>query len=164
MNPFKNKKIRSCYDKTSNKRWFSVVDVCAALRDCDYTTARNYWKWLKRKLYAEKKQPVSERTNQLQMQALDGKLRYTDVMDAEEILMLIEYCPSPKVGAFKLWIMSLSNEGKEVAKCVEQAMDTVKDTVRCKVGNLLKTLRRKEFDVLAEYGCDGVQSDVLVAA
>ena len=149
MNPFKNKKIRLCYDKTNNKHWFSVVDIVSALRNCDYATARNYWKWLKRKL--QKNQPVSEpvsETHQLPMQAADGKLRDTDVMDAGEILQLINHFPSPNANAFKLWALSLIAEGKAAVKCVEETISKAKDMARCKVGNLLKTLRRKEFNIL----------------
>ena len=149
MNPFKNKKIRSCYDKTNHKHWFSVIDVVSALRNCDYNTARNYWKWLKRKL--QKNQPVSELVSeytQLPMQAADGKLRDTDVMDAREILLLINHFPSPNADVFKLWVAALIAEGKEVPKCAEEALSKAKDMARCKVGNLLKTIRRKEFNVL----------------
>ena len=150
---FNDKKIRSCYDKTSNKRWFSVVDVIALLRDCDYNTARNYWKWLKRKLYVQKNQLVSDATNQLQMQAADGKLRYTDVMGADDILQLIELFPSQNANAFKQWLVALAKEDKPVVKSVEEALNTLKDTVRCKMGNLLKTTRRKEFDIFKEEDC-----------
>ena len=149
MNPFKNKKIRSCYDKTNHKHWFSVIDIVSALRNCDYATARNYWKWLKRKL--QKNQPVSEPvsncTHQLPMQAADGKLRDTDVIDAWEILQLIKHFPSKNSDIFKVWVASLIVEDKAVVKCVEKAASKAKDMVRYKVGNLLKTIKRKEFDI-----------------
>ena len=50
MNLFDNTPIRSVWDKTNNVRWFSVVDVIAALTGSDYAAGRNYWKWLKHKL------------------------------------------------------------------------------------------------------------------
>ena len=149
MNPLKNNQIRSCYDKTSNKRWFSVVDVCAALRNCNYATARNYWKWLKRKLEFEKNQPVSE-YRQLKMQAADGKLRDTDVMDAQEILQLIQHFPSQKANEVKLWIIYLATKGKDVVNYIDEALKQAKDSVRCKTGNLLKTIRRKRFKILED--------------
>ena len=153
MSPLKNKKIRSCYDKTNNKYWFSVVDVVAELRNCNYCKARNYWKWLKRKLYAQQNQlvsePVSNCTHQLPMQAADGKLRDTDVMDAAEILQLIKHFSSQKSNKFKLWVAALLAEGEKAAvKYIEEALNKAKDTVRCRVGGLLKTIRRKEFNVL----------------
>ena len=162
MNPFKNKKIRSCYDKTNHKYWFSVVDVVSALRNCDYATARNYWKWLKRKI--QKNQPVSglvsNCTHQLPMQAADGKLRDTDVMDAGEILLLISQFPSPNADVFKLWVVALIAEGKALVKYVEEAISKAKDTVRCKVGNLLKTIRRKEFKILGDEKSEGLGAEM----
>ena len=47
-------------------------------------------------------------TNQLKLEALDGKLRFTDVMDAHGVLRLIQICPSPKAEAFRLWIAGLA--------------------------------------------------------
>ena len=161
MHLFKNKKIRSCYDKTSNKRWFSVVDICALLRDCDYGTARNYWKWLKRKLQDNQlvsgcgitKGGIKYEYKQLQMQASDNKLRYTDVMDAREILELIRCFPSPKARAFKLWVASiLKEEKKGVVLQIEECLGKAKDMNRCRVGNVLKTIARKEIDVSESPG------------
>ena len=145
MNLFENKRIRSCWDNTSKKWWFSVVDICAVLTDSDYNAARNYWKWLKNKLNRQKNQPVSV-TNQLKMEALDGKLRYTDVMDAEEVLQLIKDFPSPKAEAFKIWIGALAAKGESAAKCLSEAVSKVK----YRTGNLLLTIRRKEFNIFEE--------------
>ena len=113
MNLFENTPIRSAWDNISNKRWFSAVDVCAALTGSDYQRARNYWKWLKHKLKNRNGEPVSI-SNQLKFEASDGKLRFTDVMDAEEILRLIQIFPSPKADAFKLWIADLAAKGSDV--------------------------------------------------
>ena len=82
---FEDKRIRYEWDEQAEKWWFSVVDICAVLTDSDYQTARNYWKWLKNKLNAEGSELVSN-TNQLKMQAHDGKFYNTDVMDTEQIL------------------------------------------------------------------------------
>ena len=72
MKLFEGKQVRLIWDNTSKKYWFSVVDICAVLRDCDYNTARNYWKWLKKALNDKNSQPVSV-TNRLKMQTLDDK-------------------------------------------------------------------------------------------
>ena len=85
------------------------MDVCAALTGSDYQRARNYWKWLKHKLKNQSGEPVSI-SNQLKFEASVGKLRFTDVMDAEEILRLIQIFPSPKADAFKLWIADPVNK------------------------------------------------------
>ena len=64
MNLFENKKIRSAWDKSEKKHWFSVVDVISALTSADYNTARNYWKWLKHKLRAQDNELVSVTTRE----------------------------------------------------------------------------------------------------
>ena len=149
MNLFENKRIRTCFDSTSNKRWFSVIDIIAVLTDSDYQKARNYWKWLKTKLERLCSQPVST-TNQLKMEAADGKLRRTDVMDAAEVLQLIQLCPSPKAEAFKLWLAELVSEGKDAAKCLCEAVSKL----RYRVGNMLFIVRKKEFNIFgAEETC-----------
>ena len=144
MELFEGKQVRSVWDNTSKKHWFSVVDICAALRGCDYRTARNYWKWLKSKLYNEGNQLVST-TNQLKLEAMDGKLRFTDVMDAHEVLQLIQVCPSTKAEAFRMWIASLVAEGADVVEKLTEAFVKVKDKIKCRVVGLLKTMRKKEY-------------------
>ena len=149
MTPFQDKQIRSGWDSASQKRWFSVVDICAAIRNCDYQSARNYWKWLKAKL--TKGQPVSTYT-QLKMQSLDGKLRYTDVIDAEGVLLLIELFPTPKaknpnVDYVKEWVAALVKGCKDPVKQVEEAAKAAKTQLQNKVGNMLKTIRKIKFNV-----------------
>ena len=145
VNLFYGKRIRSCFDKTSKKRWFSVIDVCAVLTNSPYKTARNYWKWFKSKLKKEKNQLVGV-TNQLKMVAADGKLRRTDVMSTEEILLLIQECPSPKADAFKEWLTELAANGEDAAKYIDEAVSKVKH----RVGNLLFTISIKEFNLFDE--------------
>ena len=142
MNLFENKRIRSCFDNISNKRWFSVIDIISVLTDSDYQKARNYWKWLKTKLTNHNSQPVSV-TNQLRMEAADGKLRRTDVIDAEEVLRLIQLCPSSKAETFKVWIKELTAKGENAAKYLCEAVSKVKH----RVGNLLFIIRRQEFNI-----------------
>lgn len=44
------------------------------------------------------------------MIAPDGKMRFTDVLDTEEVLMLVQSIPSPKAELFKLWIAKVGSE------------------------------------------------------
>ena len=106
---FEEKNVRRLWDESAGKWRFSVVDVCAVLTNSDYQTARNYWKWLKGKLNAEGSQLVSD-TNQLKMEAPDGKMRQTDVADAEQLLRLIQSIPSPKAEPFKRWLAKVGYE------------------------------------------------------
>ena len=152
MNPFKNNKIRSCWDSTSKKRWFSAVDICAALRASDYKKARNYWKWLKSKLQSGSQITI---TYQLKMQAADGKLRYTDVIDSEGIMQLIQACPSPKAKAFKIWIAKFKKKKTNAAKYLAAEIHRTRKIFEYKVGNLLKTIVKKEFQLFDNEEFEG---------
>ncbi len=82
---FEDKKIRVEWIEDKDKWYFSVVDVVAVLTDNDFQGARNYWKVLKHRLKNEGNETVTD-CNQLKMLAPDGKLRFTDVADTEQIL------------------------------------------------------------------------------
>ena len=117
-----NKKIRSTYDATHKKRWFSVVDLCAAINNSDYDTARNYWKWLKNKLYYDKG-ILCDLTYQMKLPAKDGKMRFTDVMDITDILRLIAIWPGKKAADIRSWIAELSIEGGSVVKYMLEILE-----------------------------------------
>jgi prophage antirepressor-like protein len=114
---FESAHIRTAWDDAEEKWWFSALDVVAALTDQpDYTKVRNYWKWLKGKLKQEGSEVVSA-TNQLKLEAPDGKQRLTDVLDTQQLFRIIQSIPSRKAEPFKLWLA-------EVAK---QRMDQLQD-------------------------------------
>jgi len=107
---FEGKQVRHTWDEETEKWWFSVVDVVMVLTDQnDLSKAKNYWKWLKKKLKDEGSQLVSY-TNQLRLMAADGKRYKTDVMDTEQVLRLIQTIPSYKAEPFKLWLAKVGNE------------------------------------------------------
>ena len=106
---FEDKKIRTHWDESQEKWYFSVVDVVAALTDSDYQHARNYWKVLKTRLKSEGNQSVTN-CNQLKMQSSDGKFYNTDVADTEQILRLIQSVPSKKAEPFKIWLAKVGSE------------------------------------------------------
>lgn len=75
------------FDK-AEEWYFSVVDVCWVLADSpDYLTARKYWNKLKQRLSQEGSELVTN-CHQLKLQAADGKLRETDVLDTKGVLRL----------------------------------------------------------------------------
>lgn len=108
-NLFDGATIRSVWNSEEKDYYFSVVDVISALINNDYQKSRNYWKWLKNKLKLEGSEVVSK-TNQLKMEAQDGKMRLRDALDTKGILRLIESIPSPKAEPFKIWLANLGSE------------------------------------------------------
>jgi len=106
---FEEKQVRAVWDEEAEKYWFSVVDVCAVLTDSDYQTARKYWKVLKGRVEAEGNELVTN-CYQLKMQAPDGKMRFTDVADTEQVLRLVQSIPSKKAEPFKLWLAKVGRE------------------------------------------------------
>jgi prophage antirepressor-like protein len=106
---FENKRIRTAWDDEKEEWFFSIVDVCAVLTDSDYQTARKYWSVLKIRLKQEGNE-VATICSRLKMPAADGKMRLTDVTDAEGILRIIQSIPSPKAEPFKTWLAAVGKE------------------------------------------------------
>jgi len=106
---FEEKQVRAIWDENAEKWWFSIVDIVTVLTDSDYQSARKYWKVLKGRLVAEGNELVTK-CYQLKMQAPDGKMRLTDVMDTEQVLRLIQSIPSKRAEPFKLWLAQTGRE------------------------------------------------------
>ena len=146
--PFNNTQIRTVYDNTHKKHWFSAVDICAAITGKDYNTARNYWKWLKSKLQAECSELVST-TNRLKLLAADGKYRFTDVMDITDVLKLIQLCPCKNAEKFRLWILRLASGPKLLKKAVKAIVNGTKNYIDkltkpvCVTSLIINTRRRE---------------------
>ena len=107
---FENFKIRRQYDEKSERWYFSVVDIIAALiQQPDHQAARNYWKVLKNRLKKEGSQSVTK-CNRLKLEAADGKKYLTDVANPETLLRLIQSVPSPQAEPIKLWLAKVGYE------------------------------------------------------
>lgn len=104
---FDGQKVRSVWNEEDEKWYFSIVDVCAVLTDSDYQTSRKYWNKLKQRIREEGNQLVTN-CHQLKMRASDGKMRMTDVADAEQLFRIIQSIPSPKAEPFKQWIAKVA--------------------------------------------------------
>jgi hypothetical protein len=148
---FEEKSIRTHWDAENEKWYFSIVDVCAVLTDCDYQVARNYWKITKKRLKDEGNETVTS-CNQLKMQSTDGKLYLTDVADTEQLLRLVQSIPSKKAEPFKLWLAQVGNERINEVADPELAIDRALETYLKKgysknwINQRLKTIEvRKEL-------------------
>lgn len=83
---FEERRVRTLWDDTEEKWYFSVVDVISVLTDS--VDGRKYWNKLKQRLKEEGNETVTN-CHQLKMPAADGKMRLTDVADTEQLFRLI---------------------------------------------------------------------------
>ena len=104
---FEERNIRTIWDDTQEKWYFSVVDVIAILTDS--ATPRNYWKVLKNRLNKEGNESVTN-CNQLKLLSSDGKRYLTDVADQEQLFRIIQSVPSPKAEPFKQWMAMVASQ------------------------------------------------------
>jgi hypothetical protein len=104
---FEQKQVRSIWNADQEKWYMSIVDVIAVLTESIDPNA--YWRKLKQRLKEEGNETVTN-CHGLKMMAADGKMRLTDVADAEQIFRLIQSIPSPKAEPFKLWLAQVASE------------------------------------------------------
>ena len=110
LQQFEDKKIRTIWNDGEEKWYFSIVDVVGVLTDQpDIGHARNYWKVLKHRLKIEGNESVTN-CNRLKLIAEDGKQRFTDVADTEQLFRIIQSIPSSKAEPFKLWMAHVASE------------------------------------------------------
>ena len=104
---FEDKKVRTVWDSEQEKWFISIIDVIAILTES--VDANAYWRKLKQRLKAEGNETVTN-CHGLKMIAPDGKMRFTDVADTEQLFRLIQSIPSPKAEPFKLWLAQIASE------------------------------------------------------
>lgn len=102
---FEEHKVRTIWDDTHEKWYFSIVDVVAILTDS--SNPQTYWRVLKKRLKEEGNETVTN-CNTLKLKAADGKMRLTDVADTEQLFRLIQSIPSPKAEPFKQWMAEVA--------------------------------------------------------
>ena len=117
---FEDKKVRTIWDPTVEKWYFSIIDAIEALTNSD--RPRKYWSDLKVKLKKEGSE-LSDKIGQLKMQAPDGKMRLTDIADTEQLFRLIQSIPSPKAEPFKLWLAQIAAERLDEIQDPELTID-----------------------------------------
>lgn len=120
---FENFKIRRHYDEKSEKWYFSVIDIVAALTEqTDFKKAKSYWTTLKNRLKQEGSQLVTK-CDQLKMMSADGKFYKTDAADTETILRIIQSVPSKKAEPIKLWLAKVGYERMQEMTNPEKALN-----------------------------------------
>ena len=158
---FENKKVRVQWVEEDQKWYFSVVDVIAVLTDSVDPFA--YWRKLKQRLLEEGNETVTN-CHALKMQALDGKMRLTDVDDTEQILRLVQSIPSKKAEPFKVWLAMVGNERINETQDPELAFDRAMKTYLQKgyskewINQRLKTIEVRK-DLTDEWNRAGIEKE-----
>ncbi len=122
---FEQTQVRAIWDEEQEKWYFSIVDVVGILSDSINPQA--YWRKLKQRLLAEGNETVTN-CHALKMLAADGKMRFTDVADTEQLFRLIQSIPSPKAEPFKLWIAQVARERIDEIEDPEIGIDRLMET------------------------------------
>ena len=122
---FNEKEIRTIWDDTHEKWFFSIVDVIDVLTVS--SNPHTYWRVLKKRLRDEGNETVTN-CNALKMPASDGKMRLTDVADTEQLFRLIQSIPSPKAEPFKTWLAQVGRERIDELEDPEIGIDRMMET------------------------------------
>jgi hypothetical protein len=117
---FEAKQVRSSWSDEEEQWFFSIVDVIAVLTES--IDANAYWRKLKQRLKLEGNETVTN-CHGLKMQAADGKMRMTDVVNTEQLFRLVQSIPSPKAEPFKLWLAQVANERLDEMQDPELSID-----------------------------------------
>lgn len=136
---FENKKVRIQWDEEKEIWYFSVIDVIEILTDSP--RPRKYWNALKTKLKVEGNE-TSQKLGQLKMVSEDGKLRSTDVADAETLLRIIQSIPSPKAEPFKQWLAKVGYERMKEISDPAQSLDRARENWK-KLGRSEKWIQQR---------------------
>jgi DNA-damage-inducible protein D len=121
---FESKKIRTHWDETEEKWYFSVIDVVEILTES--SVPKRYWSDLKKKLITEGSQAY-EKIVRLKLIAEDGKNRETDTVDTETLLRIIQSIPSPKAEPFKQWLAKVGYERMQELQDPAQSLDRARE-------------------------------------
>ena len=107
LKTFDNKRIRTLWDETQEKWYFSGVDVIEAL-----TESKNPTDYLKKMRKRDDQLGIFIGTNcpQVVMVTETGKKRITLAADTQQLLRIIQSVPSVKAEPFKIWMAKVASD------------------------------------------------------
>ena len=127
---FESKQVRSVWNESEQKWYFSVIDVAEILTESN--NPRRYWSDLKIKLQKEGFSQLYEIIVQLKLKAADGKKYTTDCADSKNLLRIIQSIPSPKAEPFKLWLAQVGSDRLDEIENPELATQRTRELYKLK--------------------------------
>jgi len=126
---FESKQIRSVWNETEQKWYFSVQDVVEVLTDA--ADVKDYIKKMKKRDFQLNSNwgticPLVE------MEAADGKRRKVQAATAQGLLRIIQSIPSPKAEPFKLWLAQVGSDRLDEIENPELATQRTRELYKLK--------------------------------
>ena len=137
---FDSKKIRTHWDESDEKWYFSVVDVVEALTDS--LNPRDYWFKMKNRVKSEDGIELSTICRQLKLISSDGKKYSTDCADTKSLFRIIQSIPSPKAEPFKQWLAKVGYERMQEMQDPAQSVDRARENWQ-KLGRSEKWIQQR---------------------
>lgn len=137
---FESKKIRTHWDESEEKWYFSVVDVVEALTGS--LNPRDYWFKMKNRVKSEDGIELSTICRQLKLVSSDGKKYSTDCADTKSLFRIIQSIPSPKAEPFKQWLAKVGYERMQEMQDPAQSVDRARENWQ-KLGRSEKWIQQR---------------------
>ncbi len=135
-----NKQVRSHWDEKEQQWYFSVIDVVEVLTDS--SNPRDYWFKMKTRIEMEDGLQLSTNCRQLKLKATDGRMRETDVANAQTLLRIIQSIPSPKAEPFKQWLAKVGYERMREIANPEESIERARENWQ-KLGRSEKWIQQR---------------------
>jgi len=126
---FESKQIRTVWNETDEKWYFSVQDVVQLLTDT--TDVKDYIKKMKKR-DSELSSNWGTICPLVEMIAADGKKRKVQAANSQGLLRIIQSIPSPKAEPFKLWLAKVGADRLEEIENPELATQRTRELYKAK--------------------------------
>jgi hypothetical protein len=126
---FESKQIRSSWNETNQKWYFSVQDVVEVLTD-----SADVKQYIKRILSRDEMLKSNWGTicTLVEMEAADRKRRKVQASDTKGLLRIIQSIPSPKAEPFKLWLAQVGSDRLDEIENPELATQRTRELYKLK--------------------------------
>ena len=126
---FESKQIRTVWNETDQKWYFSVQDVVQLLTDTP--NVKDYIKKMKKR-DAELNSNWGTICPLVEMEAADGKRRKVQAADAKGLLRIIQSIPSSKAEPFKQWLAQVGSDRLDEIENPELATQRTRELYKAK--------------------------------